>query len=351
MLETSARLLRLLSLLQTHRDWTGPDLAERLEVGTRTLRRDVDRLRRLGYSVEATSGPAGGYRLGIGAALPPLLLDDAEAVAIAVGLRTVGDTVAGLAEAAEAALAKLERVLPVRLRDRVDALTSSTVLLAGSGPTVQPDALIVLARACRESQPLRFGYLDGRDERSERTVEPHRLVSTGRRWYLVAHDRDRDDWRTFRVDRIEAPTATGRRFTPRAVPDLASLVSRSISVAPYRWQARVRVQASAVDVAALVPPTVGWVEEFGTECLLHVGADNLDNLAAYLIALGHPFEVLEPARLRERVREIAVRLLADHPAPISAEDPRTADATAGTRPDAGPSRPRPAGDPAPSPDR
>jgi predicted DNA-binding transcriptional regulator YafY len=316
MLETSARLLRLLSLLQSRRDWTGPDLAGRLAVTTRTLRRDVDRLRRLGYPVEAGSGPAGGYRLGIGAALPPLLLDDTEAVAIAVGLRTAsGGPVTGLAEAAEAALTKLERVLPARLRDRVDALTSSTVALTGSGPAVEPAQLVVLARACRESEQVRFGYLDGHDRRTERLVEPNRLVSTGRRWYLVAHDTTRDDWRTFRVDRIEAATATGRRFTRADPPDLAALVSRSIAVAPYTWQARVRVRAPSADVAALVPPTVGWVEESGTESMLHVGAEDLDRLIAHLIALRHPFEVLEPPELRQRIREIATGLLAQHPDP------------------------------------
>ena len=314
MLETSARLLRLLSLLQARRDWSGSDLADRLEVTTRTLRRDVDRLRRLGYPVEAATGPAGGYRLGIGAALPPLLLDDTEAVAIAVGLRTAsGGTVAGLAEAADATLAKLERVLPARLRTQVEALTSSTVSLNRTGPTVEPAELIVLARACREFEQLRFDYLDGRDRRSTRCVEPHRLVSTGRRWYLVAHDRDRNDWRTFRVDRIEAPTPTGHRFTPSAPPDLQALVSRSISVAPYRWQAEVRVRASLADVAARVPPTVGWVEASGADCVLHVGANELDTLIGHFVALGHPFEVLEPPELRDRVRELGSRLLADHP--------------------------------------
>jgi predicted DNA-binding transcriptional regulator YafY len=326
MLETSARLLRLLSLLQSRRDWTGPDLANRLEVTTRTLRRDVDRLRQLGYPVEAGSGPAGGYRLGIGAALPPLLLDDTEAVAIAVGLRTAsGGTVAGLDEAAEAALTKLERVLPARLRERVDALTSSTVSLTGPVPAVEPAGLVVLARACRESERVRFGYLDGRDRRSERRVEPYRLVSTGRRWYLVGRDLDRDDWRTFRVDRIEAPTPTGRRFTLVEPPDVAALVSRSISVAPYRWQARVRFRASSAQVANRVPPTVGWVEEAGAESVLHVGADALDALVVHLIAVGYPFEVLAPPQLRDRLRELATALLAAHPSspedPASAEDP------------------------------
>jgi predicted DNA-binding transcriptional regulator YafY len=314
MLETSARLLRLLSLLQSRRDWTGPDLADRLEVTTRTLRRDVDRLRQLGYPVEAATGPAGGYQLGIGAVLPPLLLDDTEAVAIAVGLRTAsGTAVAGLAEAADAALAKLERVLPTRLRGRVEALNSSMVALTGTGPTVEPDELVVLAQACREFEQLRFGYLDGRNQRSIRYVEPYRLASTGRRWYLVAHDQDRNDWRTFRADRIEAPTPTGRHFIPSAPPDLQALVSQSISVAPYRWQAEVKVRANLTDVAARVPPTVGWVEASGADCVLHVGANEMDSLIGHLIGLGYPFEVLEPPQLRTRVRDLADRLLADHP--------------------------------------
>src|SRR5882757_6172216 len=205
MLETSARLLRLLSLLQMHRDWSGPDLAERLGVTTRTIRNDVDRLRNLGYPIHATSGVAGGYRLGAGAELPPLLLDDDEAVAVAVGLRTAaGQGIEGIGETSVRALAKLEQVLPDRLRRRVSALHAFTVpLLRGArGSAVDPGVLTELANACRDSEQLRFSYRDHNGSETRRAAEPHRLVCTEHRWYLVAWDTDRADWRTFRVDRI-----------------------------------------------------------------------------------------------------------------------------------------------------
>jgi predicted DNA-binding transcriptional regulator YafY len=341
-LETSGRLLRLLSLLQARRDWKAEALAGELAVTTRTVRRDVDRLRALGYQVEASLGPGGGYRLGIGADLPPLLLDDTEAVAVAVGLRAASaSTVSGLDEAAEAALAKLERVMPGRLRARVDALTSSTIAMTGSGPTVAPDLLLTLAQACQGSLELRLDYVDGRDRRTTRIAQPCRIVTTGRRWYLVAHDRDRDDWRTFRVDRIEAAVTTGRRSPPADPPDVAALLSRSISVAPYRWHAKVRICAAAGQIAARVPPTVGWVEADSTDpagaCLLHTGSDQLDSLVAHVLSLGHRFEVLEPPELRRRIREVAAGLLRDHP-PLTAGAHRTDDEAAGTRPGAGDSR-------------
>jgi predicted DNA-binding transcriptional regulator YafY len=316
MLETSARLLRLLSLLQTPREWPGPELADRLGVSTRTIRNDVERLRTLGYPVDATRGAVGGYRLGAGAAMPPLLLDDEEAVAIAVSLRTAaGGAIAGIEETALRALTKLQQVLPSRLGRRVDALQSYTVSIgaARSGPTVDGATLALLAAGCRDGERTRFGYLDHVGTSSSRSVEPHRLVNWGRRWYLLAWDLDRDDWRTFRVDRIEAPAPTGRRFHRADPPDLAALVSRSISVAPYRWQAQVRVQAGPDVVAALVPPTVGWVEEEGAGCRLHLGADDLDLLIAHLIGLRHPFEVLHPPELRSRVRELAATMLTAHP--------------------------------------
>jgi len=211
MLETSARLLRLLSLLQSRRDWPGAELAERLGVTTRTVRRDVDRLRDLGYPVESATGTAGGYRLGVGAALPPLLLDDDEAVAVAVGLRAAATgTVTGIEETSLRALAKLEQVLPSRLRHRVGAMQSAILPLTGPGPTVDPD---LLTAACQAHEGVRFGY-----QQNTRRVEPYRLVHTGRRWYLLAFDLDRDDWRTFRVDRIDSAPLPGPRFTPRPEP-------------------------------------------------------------------------------------------------------------------------------------
>lgn len=310
MLDTSARLLRLLSLLQTRRDWTGAELAERLAVTVRTVRRDVERLRSLGYPVQASPGVAGGYLLGAGGALPPLLLDDDEAVAVAVGLRTAaGGTVAGIEETSVRTLVKLEQVLPARLRHRVAALHATTVPLTASAPTVDPGALAVIAGACRDLERLRFGYRDRDETASDRRVEPHRLVHTGRRWYLMGWDVDREDWRTFRVDRLDDVQATGWRFTPRDPPDAATYVSQAVSAAPYQYRARVRLQAPAHVVAERVPPTVGLVERAGEDaCVLTTGSDSLDALVIHLALLGVDFRVLEPPELADHVRVLADRL-------------------------------------------
>lgn len=311
MLETSARLLRLLSVLQTPRDWSGPELAARLNVTTRTVRRDVERLRRLGYPVRASPGSAGGYRLEAGTAMPPLLLDDDEAVAVAVGLRTgAAGTVAGIEETSLRALAKLEQVLPARLRRRVNVLQSVTVPLSGPGPTVDPDMLLQLAGACRDHERLRLDYRDGDGRASSRSAEPLRLVQAGRRWYLLAWDRDRDDWRTFRADRIEAVEQTRIRFEPRRPPeDIAAYVSRSISSGPYRYQARVTVHAPVGVVAEWVSPVAGYLEAVDAEtCVLHTGADSLNALASHLGALGAEFVIHEPAELVESVRRLSDRL-------------------------------------------
>ncbi|MFJ9778719.1 helix-turn-helix transcriptional regulator [Amycolatopsis sp. NPDC101161] len=309
---TSERLLRLLSLLQARRDWPGADLASRLEVDVRTIRRDVERLRSLGYPVHATPGVAGGYRLGAGAALPPLLLDDDEAVAVAVGLRTAASgTVSGIEETSVRALAKLEQVLPARLRPRVSALGAATVSLPGGGPTVDASVLTVIAAACRDHERLRFPYGDHAGTETERSVEPLRLVHTGRRWYLVAYDLDRAGWRTFRVDRITAVPAPSFRFTPREPPadDLAAYVSRQISSAPYQHQLVLRVAAPAAVVAARVPPTTGAVEPIDEHsCRVRTGANTLDTVPYYLAQWGHDFVVEEaPPGLVERLREVSER--------------------------------------------
>ena len=228
---TSSRLLTLLSLLQARRDWPGGELAERLEVSRRTIRRDVERLRGLGYPVESLTGPAGGYRLAAGTAMPPLLLDDDEAIAIAVGLRTAARaSVTGIEETSVRALVKLEQVLPAHLRSRVSALAAATMSLPPAGPTVDPQCLTVLAGGCRDSECVRFGYRARDGEFARRDVEPHALVNRGRRWYLVCWDRGRDDWRTFRVDRITEPLALGVRFTPRRLPaaDAAEFVAAAL---------------------------------------------------------------------------------------------------------------------------
>ncbi len=313
MLETSGRLLKLLSLLQSHRDWTGPELADRLGVTTRTVRRDVDKLRALGYPVEADLGVHGGYRLGAGASLPPLLLDDDEAVAVAVGLRTAaGGTVAGIAETSVRALAKLEQVLPSRLRHRVRSLHSMTVPLAGSGPVVDPEVLAVLAGACRDHQRLRLDYTSADGTTSRRVCEPHRLVHTGRRWYLVAWDNDRDDWRTFRVDRLRPRDTPGPRFAPRQLSDaeVAELTSHSVSTAGYRYQGRFTFHASADEVRKVVTPTSVRVEPVDDEtCVVHAGSNHLNELGVWVALLGFDFEIHEPPELAEALTGVADRLL------------------------------------------
>ncbi|WUC78276.1 YafY family transcriptional regulator [Streptomyces sp. NBC_00536] len=308
MVETSARLLRLLSLLQAHREWTGAGLAERLGVTPRTVRRDVERLRELGYPVNASPGTGGGYQLGAGAELPPLLLDDDEAVAVVVGLRTAaGNGVEGIGEASVRALAKLEQVLPARLRRRVSALNDFTVpMLRGpGGPAVDPSVLAELAALCRDGERLRFAYRDHVGASTRRTVEPHRLVCTERRWYLVAWDLERAAWRTFRADRIEPRPPHGPRFTPRPPPaeDLAAYVSEGVSQRVYAARAVVRLRVSAEEAARTVGPSDGVLEPLDAHsCLLRTGAVSPDVLVIHLLLLGCEFEVVEPPELTDRIR-------------------------------------------------
>ena len=310
-METSARLLRLLSLFQAQRYWSGAELSERLEVTARTLRRDVDKLRNLGYPVNSATGAGGGYRLGAGATLPPLLLDDEEAVAVAVGLRTAASgTVSGIEEASVRALAKVQQVLPTRLRRRITALQSFIEPLAYAGPAVNADLLALIAGACRDCEKLRFRYRARDGAASDREVEPHRLVHTGRRWYLAAWDGDRSNWRTFRVDRIEQRPATGQRFTPRKPPDgdFGAYVARSVSTGPYPYQARVIVHAPLEIVAQKIPPTAGKLEAIDDHtCLLHMGASSLDWLSMYLAMTRLEFEVQEPPELIGQICEMAER--------------------------------------------
>ncbi|MFJ2781311.1 MULTISPECIES: helix-turn-helix transcriptional regulator [unclassified Kitasatospora] len=313
MTDTPARLLSLLSLLQTPREWPGSELAERLQVSPRTIRRDIDRLRELGYPVQATMGAVGGYRLVAGTAMPPLLLDDEEAVAIAVGLRAAaGHAVAGIEEASVRALGKLLQVLPGRLRQRVGALNTATVpLLSGDGPTVEPEDLTVLANAVTNRERLRFGYRAGDGAETRRQVEPNRLVSAGRRWYLVGYDLDRDDWRLFRVDRISEPFATGARITPRELPaeDAAAYVASKLR----------RLAPTHTLVATLHLPAAEagrWLNRHGDceiepidehSCRLRSRADSLEWLAMRLLMLGCEFEVHEPPEMSALLRELAAR--------------------------------------------
>ncbi|WP_336215582.1 helix-turn-helix transcriptional regulator [Nonomuraea sp. LPB2021202275-12-8] len=312
MLETSARLLRLLALLQAHRYWSGTDLADRLGVSPRTVRRDVDKLRGLGYPIDATGGVGGGYQLGAGASLPPLLLDDEEAVAVAVGLRTAaGGAITGIAETSVRALAKLDQVLPARLRYQVGTLSSALVIMPAAGPTVDPSVLTAIASAVRDRERLRFDYVSDDGTASARDVEPYRLVSGGRRWYLFAWDMGRSDWRTFRADRLGLRVPRGPRFEGRALPDedVARYLAASMTAGRYRYQAVLTMHGPADEVAGEVPPTLGVVEPVDERtCTLRIGSDSLDHLAVWVAAFGFDFDVREPPELVEHLRTLTARL-------------------------------------------
>lgn len=320
MLETSARLLRLLSLLQTRPEWSGPELAQRLGVSVRTVRRDVDKLRGLDYPVEVDLGPTGGYRLGAGAALPPLLLDDEEAVAVAVTLQTAAGTggagVAGVGEAAVRALVKLERILPGRLRRRVAAVPVSTVAPLRALPTVDPAALVAVGAACRDRRVLDLEYTAHDGAVTRRRVEPHHLVSWGRRWYLLAHDLGRDDWRTLRLDRVRPRVgpdglATGPRFEPREIPggDPAAYVASKVrDVRSFRTRVRVLAPLDVVREHL-------WTDQAGLDDLgdgttrLHLSTDAVDGAVLTLVGLGLDVVVESPDELAEAMRGLARRCL------------------------------------------
>ncbi|GAA4193858.1 helix-turn-helix transcriptional regulator [Microbispora amethystogenes] len=313
MANTSDRTLRLLSLLQNHRHWPGAELAERLGVSARTLRRDIDRLRELGYPVEAQRGVDGGYRLAAGAALPPLVIDDDEAVALALGLQAAAQgAVEGIAEASVRALAKVVRVMPARLRRRIDALRAMTVRGGWDGPAragVDPGVLTTVALACRDSEQLRFSYTASGGRRTDRHVEPHRLVCLGRHWYLLAYDLVRHDWRSFRIDRLTAPHDTGSRFRPRELPaaDVAEFVRAGRDSLPRPYRVEVLVDAPA----ATVRERIGrWsvVEEVDDEhCRVRMTADSLDWPAMTLGVAGADFRVVEPPELLDHIHEWAAR--------------------------------------------
>ena len=309
MANTSSRTLRLLSLLQTHRFWPGDELADRLSVSARTLRRDIDRLRELGYPVEARRGIEGGYQLAAGAALPPLVLDDDEAVALAIGLRAAAQgAVAGIEESSVRALAKVARIMPPHLRRRVDALRSMTQGPATwtNGPNVDAGVLTTVAQACRDEERLRFAYTANNGERSARHVEPHRLVALGHRWYLVAFDLGRNDWRSFRVDRFDNLRTTGMRFSPRELPaeDAVAFVRAGLDNLPTRRRVEVLVHAPAATVTSVVGRWATVYEVDATTCRLRMTVENLDWPALTLGAVGANFEVIRPPELLDRIREL-----------------------------------------------
>ncbi|MFC7625356.1 helix-turn-helix transcriptional regulator [Microlunatus sp. GCM10028923] len=312
MADTAGRLLALLGLLQTRPDWTGPELARRLKVSERTVRNDIARLRALDYPVDALRGAAGHYRLGAGGKLPPLLLDDAEAVAVALGLRaTTG--VGGIEESSARALAKLEQVLPNRLKRRVTAIHQATSEgprnTATADPEVEVDAelLSTLAAAIRDRELARFDYPGAG---LPVTVEPYRLVAWQGRWYLVGRESDR--WRTFRVDWIEPRMATGRRFTPTPLPggDYTAFVLRDVAATGWKVHVRITVLAPATEVLSKINPAVGLVEEIDDHrCVLVTGADSVDTVAVYIGMLGLDFRVTEPPELVAALRTVAERYL------------------------------------------
>ena len=318
-MDPTARILKLLSLLQTYRHWPGDDLSDRLGVSPRTLRRDVDRLRELGYPVDTSRGTGGGYQLSAGTRIPPLLLDDDEAVAIAVGLRTAaGGGVTGIEETSLQALAKLQQVLPPKLRRRVDALSEATetTVFASRTPSVPADVLVAIAQACRGREQLRFAYAAADGTESSRLVEPHRLVSRGRRWYLVAWDLAREAWRTFRVDRLASPFANGVRFTPRELPaeDAAAYVAQALRSVPQRNEALLAVPLPLEQARAAVPAWLGELTADGPDrTLLRVANDNVEWLAITLTMIDTPSALVDAtpevrgalAALRAKVDRLA----------------------------------------------
>ncbi|RBQ21846.1 transcriptional regulator [Spongiactinospora rosea] len=313
MSDTPARLLKLLSLLQIPREWPGSELAERLAVSPRTIRRDIERLRDLGYPVTASMGAAGGYRLVAGTAMPPLLLDDEEAVAVAVGLRTAtAQAVQGIEDASVRAMAKLEQVLPARLRHRVAAVGAATVPFgAAPGPGVDPEVLSALAAAVTAREKVRFAYRSAQGDPSRRLAAPYRLVATGRRWYLIAYDDERDDWRIFRVDRIEDVHPTGMRAPTREPPepDAAAFLKAKLYTSGPVYEADVTLHAPMDEIAPRLPGDVGVLTAVDEDsCRLRASADTLDYLAFSIGRLGCDFTVHGPPELAAHLRMLGDRL-------------------------------------------
>lgn len=312
MLSTSARLLRLASLLQSRRHWPGSALADQLGVDARTVRRDVDRLRELGYPVEASSGIGGGYALGRGAELPPLVLDDEEAVTLAIALRTASASIAGIESTSLQLLGKLDQLMPTRLRRRATALHAVTLSLRTGPPLVDAGLLAELATACRDSRGLSFAYRNHPGEPSRRAVEPLRLANYGRRWYLIAWDPARGDWRSFRVDRIEGAPTVGAGFVPRPLPpDVAARLERGIAYAPFACRVTLRLRGDVETLSTRIPVWCGILEPEGDgSCLLRVGADSPEALLAQVLMIGQPVELVEGQALVPALQAALARMSA-----------------------------------------
>jgi len=311
--DTPGRMLELLSLLQTRRSWGGEELATRLHVTERTVRRDVDRLRQLGYPVEAVPGRFGGYQLSRGGRLPPLLFNDEEAAAIVIGLRSAIDgSVTGLEESAVSALAKLDQILPAHVASRVRALHESTASMLWHGPQEQVDAghLILLAHTSSVQERARFDYVDKGGMATSRLIEPLRLVRSGWRWYLVAWDVDRADWRTFRLDRISNPKSTGIRFETRSHPDPVEIMTDGASIGGYPFRARIRLPLSVEEATRVVPRTFAVLEGEGRSTVIELGSTNMERMVGYLAGLKPACEVLDPPELRHALRAHAIAVAA-----------------------------------------
>jgi predicted DNA-binding transcriptional regulator YafY len=325
MSDSAGRMLALLALLQHRPSWTGSELAERLEVTDRTVRRDVDRLRELGYPVEAAPGVSGGYQLGRGGQLPPLLLRDEEAMAVALGLRVAVDgSVTGLEEAAISVLTRLDQLLPSHLAARVRALHEATANLEqpnAGRERVRSDVLVTIGQACARAERIRFAYADRTGQGSQRLVEPYRLVRVGPRWYLVARDIDRRDWRTFRVDRLSALERVGTTFTLDDPPDPVALVRKGLRVRVYPYEARLAMAATAEEVAQLIPSAIGIVATDGARTVVTVGSISMTRMVRYLAGLSVACTVLDPPELRVALCRHAEQIAAANAAPSGARDP------------------------------
>lgn len=317
--DPTARALQLLSLLQTHRVWPGGELADRLGVTTRTLRRDIDRLRSLGYRVDAMAGAGGGYQLGPSSRIPPMLLDDDDAVAIAIGLRmATGATIEGIDDAAVSAMAKLEQVLPDRVRRRVAALHHSIETIRWQHPNtamIDGDELVVIAQACRDREEIRFEYANKDGEATSRLVQPHQLVAVGRRWYLVAWDLRRTDWRTFRVDRLRGATLAGARFEARPLPadSAADYVAASLSAGRRSIDAVIEVHDRELDLSSALK----WIDHTVVDRpdgdrRIELRADSIDWLMSTVAQLATiaPLTVRSPPELVDHVGRLGRRFIA-----------------------------------------
>ena len=306
MSDVTSRALRLLALLQARTVWTGPELAREMGVTTRTVRRDVDRLRQMGYPVLTSAGHGGGYQLGAGRALPPLLLSSTEAAAVAVGLRLAAASgLEGLDEEALRALAALDRILPASVRAEVGAVSSAMGVISRDGPGTRSEVLMALATAVRDGVRVRLDYERADGERFERRIEPYRVLSVEGRWYLFAWDLEREDWRTFRLDRMHAVHPSTFTFAARETPDIEHAVRESITVAGYRAACTVRILAPYAQVAPMISARTGTLEADGEEaCVLRAGADQLRWVAVHLAGMGLPVEVIDPPELLEEIEAL-----------------------------------------------